>query len=453
MTNSDSLTIVAIATPRGYGGIALIRLSGPKALSIAKRLFVSNQNLSPRRAVFGNLIDDSGTIDTGVVTYFKAPSSYTGEDVVEISIHGNPYLCDLVISACKKLGAVSAGPGEFTQRAFLNGKMDLSQAEGVADITYSSSRAAQSASMDLLRGALGTEIKKIKAALINTITVLELELDFQEDEIDFISARDTLGAVSVIISTIDRLLKTYDWGKIIREGMRCPIIGAPNSGKSSLFNAFLQEERVIVSSLPGTTRDYIEETIRVDNYQIRLVDTAGLRNTNNEIESRGMQKTKSLMRDGNILLYVIDLSDPRETMPKLTPSELKKTCFILNKADIAKPAHLQNAIKLIGNRRYFICSALNHTGVREIATALITEIEKLSPENCPIIITRERHKDALFYTNLNLKRSVNSIRRGAAPEIISIDLREALGYLDVILGKTENDDILNNIFNNFCIGK
>ncbi len=453
MIKNDFSTIVAVSTPRGYGGISLIRLSGPKALSITNRLFISNQKLLPRLAVFGNLVDDNGSVDTAVVTYFKAPRSYTGEDIIEISVHGNPYICDLVVSACKKRGAVSAGPGEFTQRAFLNGKMDLSQAEGVADIIYSSSRAALSASAGLLQGVLGTEINKIKSNLIDVITILELEMDFQEDEIDFSSTHDIRSMVSAIITTINHLIKTYDYGKILREGIRCPIIGAPNSGKSSLFNAFLHEERVIVSPRPGTTRDYIEETVRVGNYQIRLIDTAGLRTTNNEIESRGIQKTKTLMHDGDILLYVIDLSNPHVTIPSLPKSELKKTYFVLNKADIARPDIIQKAINLVANSPYFICSALNHTGVHEIASSIIADAEIKSTQNYTIIITRERHKDALLRANTNLKRSINSIRRGAAPEIITIDLREALGHLDIILGRTENDDILNNIFNNFCVGK
>jgi len=453
MIKNDFSTIVAASTPRGYGGTALIRLSGPKALSIANKLFVSNKKLSPRRAVFGSLFDDNGLIDTAVVTYFNRPKSYTGEDIIEISIHGNPYLCDLVVSACKKRGAVSAGPGEFTKRAFLNGKMDLSQAEGVADIIYSSSRASLRASVGLLQGTFGAEITKIKTKLIDLITILELELDFQEDEIDFSSERDILGMISDIIVSIDQLIKTYNLGKIIREGIRCPIIGAPNSGKSSLFNALLQEERVIVSSLPGTTRDYIEEIIRVGNYQIRLMDTAGLRNTNEEIEFQGIQKTKQLMRESDVLLFVIDLSTPSQEISTLSRSEIKKTYFVLNKADIAQPSHIQSVISTIANRPYFICSALNHTGIHEIASAIVAGIESNSPTSSAIIITRERHKEALLRANINLKRCIAGIRRGSAPEIIAIDLREALGYLDIILGKTDNDDILNNIFKNFCVGK
>jgi len=453
MTSNDSSTIIALSTPRGYGAIALIRLSGSKALQITNRLFVSSQKPSPGKAVFGNIVDDSGIIDTGFVTYFKAPNSYTGEDIIEISIHGNPYLSDLVISAFKNLGAVSAGPGEFTQRAFLNGKMDLSQAEGVADIIYSSSRAAQAASAGLLKGILGKEIAKIKSDLIDILSVLELELDFQEEDIEFTPLNNVLRAVSTIIASIDGLLKTYKIGKIIREGLLCPIIGAPNSGKSCLFNAFLQEERVIVSSRPGTTRDYIEETIRIGNYQIRLVDTAGLRDTDDKIESMGMDKTKDLIQNGDVLLYVIDLLDPPEKISKMTRSLLKKTYFILNKNDVAGPAQIQKAVSLVGNRPYFVCSALNHSGVHEISTSIMDEIDKHSTPNSAVIITRERHKDALLRTNLSLKRSINSIRLGAAPEIITIDLREALEHLDVILGKTENDDILNNIFNNFCVGK
>lgn len=453
MITNDHTTIVALSTPRGYGGIALIRLSGPRSLSIVKKLFRSKHDLSPRTAVFGNLVDDNGFIDTAVATYFKAPHSYTGEDTVEISLHGNPYLCDLVISACKKHGARDAGPGEFTQRAFLNGKMDLSQAEGVADIIYSSSRAAQEASASLLQGSFGKAITNIKSSLIRILSVLELELDFQDDEIDFTPPEDTIRSISSVISKINGIIKTYELGKIIREGLLCPIIGAPNSGKSSLFNAFLHEERVIVSSRPGTTRDYIEETIRVKNFQIRLVDTAGLRETDDKIESKGMEKTKNLLKQSDVLLYVIDSSNPPDELYILPPAILKKTCFVLNKSDIVHPSSLQKAIKLTGGRPYFICSALKNSGIHEIASALVAEIEQKSAKSNSVILTRMRHRDALMRANRSLKLARYNIRRGADPEIISIDLREALEHLDIIFGKTENEDILNNIFNNFCIGK
>ncbi len=454
MIRGHSPTIIALSTPRGYGGIATVRLSGPDARRIAKKIFRSKQPLIHQKAVLGSLYDHKGFIDTAVSTYFQAPDSYTGEDLVEITLHGNPYLCDLVIAACLEHGAQPAGPGEFTQRAFLNGKMDLSQAEGVADLIYSTSRSAQKISSDLLKGSFGKEIRKLKSNLIDILSAVELEMDFQEEEVMVFSPPDLRKKMSALIKKIDVLIKSYEVGRILREGICCPIIGPPNSGKSSLFNAFLQEERVIVSPHPGTTRDFIEEVVRIGNYQIRFIDTAGLRESNSRTESAGIRKTLQLIRAGDIILYVVDISKPLKKRPDLPPSIINKTFFVLNKIDIADSKRVQASLKIIGNYPHILCSALKKEGVPKIPEAIIEQTEtKIRKFGDIQILSKQRHKNALSQTKKYLTLAKRNLTKKFAPEIIAIDLREALNGLDTILGKTDNEDVLNHIFSHFCIGK
>jgi len=454
MVRDCAPTIVALSTPNGYGGIAVIRISGSRSLPIIQNIFNSKNKIQPRRAIYGYLSDKKGHIDTAVVTYFKAPHSYTGEDLVEISLHGNPYLCELTINACKEYGAVGAGPGEFTQRAFLNGKIDLSQAEGVADIIYASSRAAQNASANLLQGYTGKIIRELKQSVIDLISLLELELDFQEDEILFTPQKKIEETILNLISKVKTLIESYHYGKIVRDGALCPIIGPPNSGKSSLFNAFLQEERVIVSPSPGTTRDFIEESVRIDKYSFRLVDTAGIRDSGDPIELAGITRSRDLLKKGDLILYVLDLADHKIKLTERSLSANPKNIFyILNKSDISNKDTLEKYRKHLKGKKYFICSAKNRTGIHAIASAMSKHIDRLYPSSDTIYITRLRHLEALKQTQRDLESALRSTRSDNPSEIIVIDLRAALNGLDKILGKTTNDDILNTIFSQFCIGK
>jgi tRNA modification GTPase len=447
-------TIVALSTPSGFGGIAVIRMSGSRTLPIVQDIFSSKNKIQPQRAIYGYLSDKKGYIDTAVVTYFKAPRSYTGEDLVEISLHGNPYLCELTINACKEYGAIGASPGEFTQRAFLNGKIDLSQAEGVADIIYASSRAAQSASANLLQGYTGKIIQDFKQSIIDLISLLELELDFQEDEIQFTPRGQIEETICNLISEIKTLIESYNYGKIVRNGALCPIIGPPNSGKSSLFNAFLQEERVIVSPSPGTTRDFIEESVRIDKYSFRLVDTAGIRDSGDPIELAGVARSRNLLKRGDLILYVLDLADRDIKLTKRSGlGNPKNIFFILNKSDIANKDTLAKYRKYLNGHKYFICSAKKRIGIHAIASAMSKHIDKLHPSSDTIFITRLRHLDALKQTLKGLELALKSAHSNNPSEIIVIDLRAALNGLDAILGKTTSDDILSTIFSQFCIGK
>ena len=454
MAKDCAPTIVALSTPNGYGGIAVIRMSGSQSLHIIQKIFSSKNKIQPQHAIYGYLSDKMGHIDTAVVTYFKSPHSYTGEDLVEISQHGNPYLCELTINACKEYGAIGAGPGEFTQRAFLNGKIDLSQAEGVADIIYASSRAAQNASANLLQGYTGKIIRDYKQSVVELISLLELELDFQEDEIQFTPRKQIEEMIRHLISEGKRLIESYNYGKIVRDGALCPIVGPPNSGKSSLFNAFLQEERVIVSPFPGTTRDFIEESVRIDKYSFRLVDTAGIRDSGDPIERAGVKRSRDLIKRGDLILYVIDLADCDIKLPKQPGLQNPRNIFyILNKSDIANQGTLAQYRKYLSGQKYFICSAKNRTGIHAIAAAMSKHIDQLCPSSDTIFITRLRHLEALKQTQKDLGLALKSTRSNNPSEITIIDLRAALNGLDAILGKTTNDDILNTIFSHFCIGK
>jgi tRNA modification GTPase len=453
MPRNDTSTIVALSTPRGHGGIAVVRLSGKRSLPIINSMLKTKQEIGHAKAVYGKVLDENGLIDSAVVTFFKAPHSYTGEDLVEISHHGNPFISDLIIDVCKKYGAVVAQPGEFSKRAFLNGKMDLSQAEGVADIVFSDSRSALSASTNLIEGRIGTEINTIKSDIIDIIARTELELDFLDEEITRTPPSDLISQITSIIHNINNLLKSYDYGKIVRNGILCPIVGPPNSGKSSLFNALLHEERVIVSPHPGTTRDFIEESIRVGDYQIRITDTAGIRETEDEIENVGIKRSIGFLDRGDILLYVIDSSDTK-TQINLPPKAIQqKTIYIFNKSDIATKEQIQKMTAKFANNSFIVCSAKEHTDIHEIALEILARVEKLKPASAAIVLTRQRHKDALVSANSFLQKAIHGISNKIPPEAYVINLRESLEQIDTILGKTTNDEILNNIFFHFCIGK
>lgn len=447
-------TIVAQSSPRGFGAISIVRLSGKLSLPILKKIFTPANGITPRKATYGKIDDTGSYIDKGIVTYYQAPASYTGEDIVEINLHGNPYICERVIDICIQHGARPATPGEFTKRAFLNGKMDLSQAEGVADLIYSSSEKALRASQNLLDGKIGQKFQVIKKHLIDLISVLELELDFAEDEIDFMPHKTIAEKIRGTRKDILCLSDSYDFGRIIREGFFCPIIGPPNSGKSSLFNAFLQEERVIVSHLPGTTRDAIEESFRYKDYHFRIVDTAGLRRTKSPIEQDGIRRTKSLINRADYALYVIDVTAQNGSDKKHVPLDIQKIIYVLNKIDIANHQQIETTRKKLPPQSIQVmASAKEHRGLDEILDTIIQVFNTTCSSDGTAFITRKRHQQALKSSEESLNRALTSISLQNPSEIIVIDLRQALNFIDDVLGRTTNEEIINNIFKNFCIGK
>ncbi len=449
---SQANTIVALSTAPGFGAIAVVRLTGPISLSIISTL-TNKKAFKPRLATFTKIFYKTNHLDDIIVTYFKAPESYTGEDVVEISCHGSQYIIERIIELCINEGARNAEPGEFTKRAFLNGKMDLSQAEGVADIIHTQTQAAHLASTNLLDGHTGIFIKKCQKQLIDIISLLELELDFSDQEIDFTPKSKIENQLVDLQNTLQMLIQSFNYGKLVKEGIRVPIIGPPNSGKSSLLNAFLQEERVIVSPTAGTTRDSIEESFRRGGYQFRLIDTAGLRQTTDSVEQKGIERTNKYIQQADLILFIIDPSKPVSDFQKYLPNNLDDTIIILNKIDIISESQLNNKQKYFKNFNTITISAKTHNGIHRLADKMVNHIKVKRPKNENIIITRKRHKYSLINTKQSLEHALFSIKDNQPSEIIVMDLRIALDSLSEILGKVYNDDILNNIFKNFCIGK
>jgi tRNA modification GTPase len=445
-------TIVALSTAPGVGAIAVIRISGSAALKIAHKLLKNKNPIKPRIAFHANIYDDDELLDDVIVLFFKNPSSYTGEDLVEISCHGGPYIINRILETCIKHGADIAQPGEFTKRAFINGKLDLSQAEAIADLVAAQTSLSHQAAISSLSGTIGREIDDLRDQIINLISILELELDFSENELELTTSQTIQNSLKSISKKTKQLYSSYSGGKILGQGALVPIVGPPNSGKSSLWNAFLKEERAIVTPFPGTTRDSLEETISIDGYLIRLLDTAGIRLTKNPIEKIGIDRAIAGLQKGDVVLFVIDPTKPIK-------SEWSKyyqhnnTIIVINKTDIAPPIKINRLIKHFKNIPTVTTSAKNHTGIHELSEKIIDILSQKTVAAENIIITSQRQAILLRNALRNLDTARQNINKDMPTEIIIADLRQALNNFDNLLGKITTEEILNNIFQNFCIGK
>lgn len=453
MHQKKSSTIVALSTPLGFSGIAVVRLTGDKSLQILRHNFSNYNKIKPNRAVVGKIRDGESLLDNVVVIFYKSPNSYTGEDLIEICCHGSPYITERLIDLCIKAGARLAEPGEFTKISFLNGKMDLSQAEGIADLIYSRTKAAHKASVGLLEGKTGRAITNCRTDLINITALLELELDFSENDIDFTPNSTIVRDLEKTYTQTIELIESYRFGKLISQGVIVPLVGPPNSGKSSLLNAFLQEERAIVSKFPGTTRDTIEESFQRDGLQFRLVDTAGLRKTDDAIEILSIQRTLDNIKKSDLILFVIDAALPDYDYKPYFPDVTKHKIIVINKVDVAENRQIASIRKRFPKQVISTVSAKNHTGIHELADLMVSNIKHRAPKSETEIITKKRHRDSLISSRNAIRRAIRSLNDGLPSEYIIVDLRVAIAALDEILGKTTTDDILNKIFSNFCIGK
>jgi tRNA modification GTPase len=454
-------TIAAIATPIGEGGISVIRISGESAISIADTLFRGKVKLSEvesHTAHFGKaLARDGGILDEVVATVFRKPTSYTCEDVVEISCHGGYLVTQKVLNEILNYGARLAEPGEFTKRAFLNGRLDLTQAEAVADLIQAKSEAAYRSSLRQLNGNLSFEIKSIRSQLLDLASLLELELDFSEEDVDFADRRQLESGIEAAITKVESLESTFYVGRICREGVHVVIAGKPNVGKSSLMNRLLGEERAIVSELPGTTRDTITEEIVINGIQFKLTDTAGLRETSDKIETEGVLRTHQETEKADILLLVRDIAEfnDKNKQSDQNYSRIIDLCRInsipiltaWNKIDL-NPG-LEN---IKGPNGIFI-SALRGTGINILKNRLYEMVVATDLSENSVIITSARHRDALRRAKRSLSLALQSIREGQSNEFIALDLRSGLDALGEITGEVTTDDILNNIFSRFCVGK
>ena len=452
-------TIAAISTPPGEGGIAVIRISGKESFGIIGKIFSKNREIFKGIKIenelshtihFGFLFEDNSIIDEVLVSVFKKPHSYTGEDVIEISSHGGTFVSAKILDLILNTGARHAEPGEFTKRAFLNGRIDLTQAEAVADLIKSKTESAHEASIKQLEGSLSEYVKKTRQDIIDITSLVELELDFAEEGLEFVKKEELKKKIIKVSGDLDKIIESYITGKVIREGINLVIAGKPNSGKSSLFNYLLKTNRAIVSGIAGTTRDYLEESIIIKGVKFNLIDTAGLRTSADEIESEGIKRSHEKISEADLILYLTDSSN-NETEIKDEHEFFKenydqsKSIFILSKKDLnkskTKTAHDEISI-------------LDDTSIEILKSRLIEKIKTSKVKSASrIILTNLRHRICLENVLNSLEKAVITIDEGLSGEFISVDLRNALRYLGEITGEVTNDEILNNIFGKFCIGK
>ncbi|MDZ4854090.1 MAG: tRNA uridine-5-carboxymethylaminomethyl(34) synthesis GTPase MnmE [Nitrospirota bacterium] len=468
-------TICAIATPAGEGGIGIVRLSGPQALAVASRVIhlrsgrplssISSHTLHLADLV-GPASDRQGTVrpghaqaplssllDEALVVYMKAPRSFTAEDVVEIQSHGGMLVLGIVCKLCVESGARMAEPGEFTKRAFLNGRLDLSQAEAVLDTIRATSSAGLIVAQRHLRGDLAREVEQARTSLLHVLAHVEAGIDFVGEDISFLQHDELVRIVREACAVVQKLEATAQEGRILREGARVTILGRPNVGKSSLLNRFLKQERAIVTAIPGTTRDVLEESVDLDGVMVRLVDTAGVRDTDDIVELEGIKRTRAAQDEADLLLVVVDGSVPltNDDRALLSVARDRKHVVVVNKADLAVTVETDAAL---ADRVVYVVSAKTGLGVERVKSALRAQLVSGGFEAAEgVTVTNVRHRDALRRAGESLDQALESVECGMAGELISIDVRAAADALGEITGAITTDEILGRIFSEFCIGK
>lgn len=462
--NDFSDTIVALSTPQGIGAIAVIRLSGTNAIVIVNSIF-SGKNLlkqATHTIHFGKIVFQNQSIDEVVVSLFVAPHSYTKENVVEISCHGSLYIQQKIIEALIKSGARAAKPGEFTMRAFLNGRFDLSQAEAVADLIASDSEASHKTALLQMKGGFSTEITKLREQLIHFASLIELELDFSEEDVEFANRDDLQSIISELQKNIYQLMESFRVGNVIKNGVPVVIAGRPNAGKSTLLNALVKEERAIVSDIAGTTRDTIEVPINIDGTIFRLIDTAGIREASDKIEAIGVKKTYEQIKNAAILLYVFDVNamselEIMEDILKLKHEHLV-VLLVANKCDLCDEhalGMLEFSINELTENAYpiFEISATKQKNINELKEYLLTAVGLHKHLQDSTIVTNIRHFEALSNCFHALEKVTLALQHKTTGDFLAQDIRYALTALGEITGQITTDDLLDNIFSKFCIGK
>jgi len=462
----DQHTICAISTAPGSGAIAVVRLSGNEAIAITDKIFYSikqGKKLSDQKANtihFGTIRDGETIIDEVVIALFKAPHSFTGEDIVEISCHGSVYIQQTILQLLLQNGARMAQPGEFTRRAFLNGKMDLSQAEAVADVISASSEAAHHVAINQMRGGISSEIKNLRNQLLHFTSLIELELDFSEEDVEFANREHLLHLTLEIDKLIEKLAGSFRYGNAIKNGIPVAIAGDANVGKSTLLNALLNDERAIVSEIAGTTRDVIEDVVIIDGIQFRFIDTAGIRTTTDQIETMGIERTYKKIEQAEIVLTIIDATMPfNDIIMFLTRMSeklhTKKSALVINKIDKADKATIEELTQMGEAMEFPVIpiSALKKHHIETLTDFLTQSVQSNGYNESDVVITNLRHYESLTHAGEAIKRVIEGLYAEISGDFLSQDIRECLHYLGEITGEISTDEVLGNIFKNFCIGK
>ncbi|SFF97585.1 tRNA uridine-5-carboxymethylaminomethyl(34) synthesis GTPase MnmE [Pontibacter chinhatensis] len=455
LNNTD--TIVAVATASGTGAIAVIRLSGPEAITITNSVF-KGKDLTKQASHtihFGTIRDNEKVLDEVLVSLFVAPHSYTKENVVEISCHGSDYIVQQIMQLLLKQGARLANAGEFTKRAFLNGQFDLAQAEAVADLIASDSALSHDVAMKQMRGGFSQEIKRLRAELVHFASMIELELDFGEEDVEFADRDQLRSLIGNIQSIIRELLMSFELGNVIKNGVPTVIVGKPNAGKSTLLNKLLNEEKAIVSDVPGTTRDFIEDEISIAGITFRFIDTAGLRETTDKVEAIGVERTMQKLSQSSLIIYLFDITEEtpakvQAELERLNPNNLPLVA-VANKIDQASPEKLAAFVTMEGLVQI---SAAEGAHLEDLKQALVEKVNlgKLDTQS-QTIVTNLRHVDSLNKTYAALDDVLNGLGLGISGDLVAADIRRALYSLGQITGEITTDDLLDNIFTKFCIGK
>lgn len=462
-------TIVALASPSGAGAIAVIRLSGKDAISIAEQVFqsVSGKSISQQKTHtihLGHIVDEGKVYDQVLLSIFKNPHSYTGEDVIEISCHGSTFIQQQIIQLLLRKGCKMAQAGEFTLRAFLNGKLDLSQAEAVADLIASDNEASHQIAMQQMRGGFSNEIAKLRTELLNFASLIELELDFAEEDVEFADRTQFKELLNRIEFVLKRLIDSFAVGNVIKNGIPVAIVGEPNVGKSTLLNALLNEERAIVSDIAGTTRDTIEDELVINGIGFRFIDTAGIRDTKDVVESIGIKKTFEKIEQAQVVMYLVDsiqcsvlsLESLNVEMGKIKNQfPLKPVIVVLNKVDQLSQKELTNILDQLTtyNIQPITISAKNKEGIEDLKNQLLSFVNTGALRNNETIVTNTRHYDSLIKALEEIQKVTFGLNSGLSSDLMAIDIKQALYYFGEITGEVTNDELLGNIFANFCIGK
>lgn len=449
MVFNDNDTIIAPATPVG-GALCVIRISGVRAIEVCEDIFSARKPLSAyesHKAVYGNIIDKDEVIDDVVVTLYRTPHTYTGEDIVEISAHGSRYIVQRILSAITARGVRMAEAGEFTRRAFLAGRLDLSQAEAVADIIAAESQASHAIASTQMRGSYSSALQQLRTELITISSLLELELDFSEEDVEFADRARLQTLLQELISEVETLCKSFALGNAIKQGVIVAIVGEPNVGKSTLLNRLAGENRAMVSDIAGTTRDTIEVVINIDGVQFRLVDTAGLHNTEDRLEQMGIERTREVIEKARVILWMTDGSKedcPQQEFPLHEGQTLYK---VINKTDLCEVNNIKSGQEGIR------ISAKNGDGIDELRHRLACVIDTEAAYRGDVIVSSQRHYEALSKAHEALENAMHALQNGLPADLLSEDLRQVMYHIGTITGEISSDDLLKNIFSKFCIGK